>query len=210
VRFRDRHDAGRKLASMLGHLRDEAPVVVGLPRGGVPVAAEVATALGAPLDVVLVRKLGTPGQPELAMGAIGEDGVRVVNEDVRRSAQVSDAELAAVEERERVELERRAVSYRAGRTPVSLEGRTVIVVDDGLATGSTARAALAVVREHGARRIVLAVPVAPPETVAALRGLADEIVCLEQPERMWAVGQWYEDFRATTDDEVVSLLAPSG
>jgi putative phosphoribosyl transferase len=204
--FRDRRDAGRRLATLLAHVRGDAPIVLGLPRGGVPVAAEVAGALGAPLDVVLVRKLGTPGQPELAMGAIGEGGVRVVNDAVVRSAQVSDAELAAVEQRERVELERRAVRYREGRAPIPLDGRTVVVVDDGLATGSTARAALAVVRAHGARRIVLAVPVAPPETVAALSGLADEIVCLEQPSHMWAVGQWYEDFRATTDDEVVALL----
>jgi putative phosphoribosyl transferase len=205
--FRDRTDAGRRLGAALAELRADEPVVLALPRGGVPVAAEVAAALRAPLDVVLVRKLGVPTQPELAMGAIGEGGVRVVNDEVVRAAQVTPEQLDAVERRERDELERRAVRYRGGRGPLSLADRTVVVVDDGLATGSTARAATRVVRAHGARRIVLAVPVAPPETLDALREEVDEIVCLESPAHLFAVGQWYGDFRPTSDDEVVRLLA---
>lgn len=204
--FRDRKDAGHRLAAELLHLRDERPVVLGLPRGGVPVAYEVARALDAPLDVVVVRKLGVPFQPELGMGAIGENGVRVVNEEVLHYAQVSERDLARVEARERVELERRARRFRNDRPPVSVEGRTVIVVDDGLATGSTARAALQVVRAHGAARVVLAVPVAPPETVRSLEEVADEIVTLETPSHMIAIGAWYADFTQTSDDEVVALL----
>jgi len=204
--FRNRRDAGRQLAARLEPLRDEEPVVVGLPRGGVPVAAEVAEALGAPLDVIVVRKLGVPFQPELGMGAIGEDGVRVLNEDVIRMARVGPEEIAEVERRERLEIERRARSFRGGRPAVSLVGRTVIVVDDGIATGGTARAALQVARAHGARRVVLAVPVAPPDTVAAMREVADEVVCLEAPVGFSAVGQWYDDFTQTPDVEVVRLL----
>lgn len=204
--FRDRKEAGRRLADEVLRLRDEQPVVLGLPRGGVPVAYEVARALDAPLDVVVVRKLGVPFQPELGMGAIGENGVRILNEEVLRYAHVSTADLARVEARERVELERRARRFRGDRHPVPVEGRTAIVVDDGLATGSTARAALEVVRAHGAARIVLAVPVAPPETVQSLEGIADEIVTLETPAHMVAIGAWYADFTQTSDDEVVALL----
>lgn len=207
MRFRDRCDAGRRLGQALAARAPSDAVVVGLPRGGVPVAAEVARALGAPLDVVVVRKLGVPGQPELAMGAIGDDGVRVLNEDVLRLREVSPEALATVEARERAELERRVRRYRAGRTRLDLQGRTVVVVDDGVATGATARAAVAIVRALGADRVVLALPVAPPETAAALRSVADEVVVLVEPERMWAVGEWYDDFVATTDDEVVALLA---
>jgi putative phosphoribosyl transferase len=204
--FADRADGGRRLASLLAHLRDEHPVVLALPRGGVPVAYEVARALGAPLDVVLVRKLGVPRQPELAMGALGEGGVRVLNDEVLRSARVRPGDIARIEVHELDELERRARTFRGDRAPVPIEGRTVIVVDDGIATGSTALAALQVVRARGARRVVLATPVAPPETVAHLRGPADEVVVAEQPARMYAIGGWYDDFTQTSDDEVVALL----
>jgi putative phosphoribosyl transferase len=207
TRFRDRREAGRQLAARLGHLRDERPIVVGLPRGGIPVAFEVADALGAPLDVIVVRKLGVPFQPELGMGAIGEDGVRVLNDDTVRIARVPPAEVDAIESRERLELDRRAHLYRGGRPMIPLAGRTVVVVDDGIATGGTARAALEVARAHGARRVVLAVPVAPPETVHELARFADEIVTVATPSPFSAVGQWYERFTQTADDEVVGLLA---
>jgi predicted phosphoribosyltransferase len=206
MRFADRRDAGRRLAPCLSHLRAEAPVVLALPRGGVPVAYEVARALAAPLDVVLVRKLGAPGQPELAMGALGEGGVRVLNDDVVRAARVRPSDIERVEAREQAELERRAHAFRGDRAPVPVEGRTVVVVDDGIATGSTALAALQVVRARGARRVVLATPVAPPDAVAFLRDHADEVVVVEQPTRMFAIGTCYDDFTQTTDDEVVTLL----
>jgi putative phosphoribosyl transferase len=206
AQFRDRRDAGRQLAARLRHLRDEHPVVVGLPRGGVPVAFEVALALDAPLDVIVVRKLGVPHQPEFGMGAIGEDNVRVLNEDVVRLAGVRPAELAAVEAREQVEVQRRADLYRGGHPMIPLAGRTVIVVDDGIATGGTARAALEVARAHGARRVVLAVPVAPSESLAAMSSVADEIVVIETPVPFLAVGQWYGEFTQTPDDEVIRLL----
>ncbi|HET9609084.1 MAG TPA: phosphoribosyltransferase family protein [Acidimicrobiales bacterium] len=204
--FADRIDAGRRLAERLGHLRDADPVVLALPRGGVPVAYQVAEALDAPLDVIVVRKLGVPFQPELGMGAIGEDGVRIVNPEVVRAARVTDDEIAAVERRERAELERRARRFRGDRPRVPLEGRTAIVVDDGIATGSTARAACQVARAHGAARVVLAVPVAPPGWTDRLGDDADDLVCLETPEQFWAIGQWYGDFTQTSDGEVVDLL----
>ena len=206
-RFRDRRDAGQQLGAALRHLRGENLVVLGLPRGGVPVAFEVARQLDAPLDVIVVRKLGVPAQPELGMGAMGEDGVRVLNADVVLNARVRPTEIAAVEARERREVERRATLYRGGRGMMSLAGRTAIVVDDGIATGGTARAALEVVRAHGARRVVLAVPVAPEESVAELTGIADEVVALETPYPFYAVGGWYEQFTQTSDDEVVAILA---
>jgi putative phosphoribosyl transferase len=204
--FRDRGDAGRRLAEALMPFRDEDPVVLGLPRGGVPVAFEVARALDAPLDVLIVRKLGVPFQPELGMGAVGEDGVRVLNPEVVRGAGVTEDEIAEVEARERVEVEQRARMFRGGGPGVSLAGRTVIIVDDGLATGGTARAALRVARAHGAERVVLAVPVAPPDTVDRLSEEADEVVCLESPEAFWAIGAWYDDFSQTPDREVMDLL----
>lgn len=204
--FRDREDAGHQLATRLAGLAGSHPVVLGLPRGGVPVAAQVALALRAPLDVILVRKLGVPYQPELAVGAIGEGGVRVVNEEVRRAAQVGEHELAVVEARERDALVHMARVFRRGRPAIPLRGRTVVVVDDGIATGSTARAACQVARVHGAWRVVLAAPVIPLPTHASLRDVADEIVCVESPEPFFAIGQWYDDFTQTTDDEVVNLL----
>lgn len=204
--FRDRADAGRRLAAVLSELRDAHPVVLGLPRGGVPVAAQVAIALEAPLDVVLVRKLGVPSQPELAVGAIGEGDVRVVNDDVRRSARVDEHDLALVEARERATLERMARTFRNGHPPVPLSHRTVVLVDDGIATGSTARAACLVARAHGASRVVLGSPVIPRPTLASLRDAADEIVCVEAPDPFFAIGQWYDDFTQTSDDQVVDLL----
>jgi putative phosphoribosyl transferase len=203
--FVDRRDAGCRLAERLMFLRGEDAVVLGLPRGGVPVAFEVAQSLGAPLDVILVRKLGVPFQPELGMGAIGEGGVRVVNKEVVRMAGVTPKEMAEVEQREQAELDRRARRYRGGRPRVPLAGRTAVVVDDGVATGSTARAACQVARAQGAARVVLAVPVAPPSTVKGLCRDA-EVVCLETPRHFSAIGQFYRDFNQTSDDEVASLL----
>ena len=204
--FLNRADAGRRLAGVLTGVRDADAIVLGLPRGGIPVGYEIAQALGIPLDVILVRKVGLPAQPELAMGAIGEDGVRLVNTEVVQSEQVSERVFAEVEQRERAELRRRAERYRLDRPRAAVAGRTAIVVDDGIATGSTARAACQVARAHGAARVILAVPVAPRGTVAALRQVADQVVCLESPEPFYAIGQWYQDFAQTTDAEVVRLL----
>ncbi|WP_318210261.1 alpha/beta family hydrolase [Streptomyces sp. SJL17-1] len=204
--FSDRTDAGRQLAARLDHLRGHDVVVLGLPRGGVPVAAEVADALDAPLDICLVRKLGVPQQPELAMGALGEGGVRVVNERVLHEAGVGARDLAAVEEREHAELDQRARRYRGSRPSVPLEGRTVLVVDDGLATGATALAACRVVRARGAARIILAVPVAPRGWTARLGGEADETVSVHAPDLFYAIGQFYRDFTQTPDAEVIACL----
>ncbi|KQX46172.1 MULTISPECIES: phosphoribosyltransferase family protein [unclassified Streptomyces] len=204
--FSDRTDAGRRLAARLDRFKGHDVVVLGLPRGGVPVAAEVADALGAPLDICLVRKLGVPRQPELAMGALGEGGVRVLNERVLRDTGVDERELAAVEEREHRELEERGRRYRGSRPAVPLEGRTVLIVDDGLATGATALAACRVVRARGAARIVLAVPVAPHGWTARLGGEADETVSVRTPEPFYAIGQFYRDFSQTPDAEVVACL----
>lgn len=205
--FCDRQEAGRRLAAQLDRYADQDPVVVGLPRGGVPVAAEVAQHLGAAMDVIVVRKLGVPFQPELGMGAVGEDGVLVVDRDMVRMARVSEDELQRIERHERKEVDRRAWHLRGGRPRISLAGRVVIVVDDGIATGGTARAALQVAHANGARRVVLAVPVAPPDTVRALQREADEVVCVQTPEPFDAVGRWYTDFRAVSEEEVVRLLA---
>lgn len=204
--FIDRVDAGRRLGQSLAFLAGQDVVVLGLPRGGVPVAAEVARMLGAPLDVVLVRKLGVPFQPELAMGAIGEGGVRILNDEVVRLARITPPQLDEVEAREREELDRRARRYRRGRARFPLAGRTAIVVDDGIATGSTARAACQAVRLLGARRVVLAVPLAPFDAMADLRRIADDVVCVETPTRLRSVGEWYRDFSQTTDDQVIDLL----
>jgi putative phosphoribosyl transferase len=204
--FVNRVDAGQRLAAELMDLRNEDVVVLGLPRGGVPVAYEVARALGAPLDVIVVRKLGVPFQPELGMGAIGEGGVRIINPEIVRMARVNDRELAAIEERERVELDRRANRYRAGRERASLQGRTAIVVDDGIATGSTAQAACQVARALGASRVILAVPVAPRSSIDKFSDVVDKMVCVETPDWFFGVGQWYDNFSQTSDEEVVTLL----
>ncbi len=200
-------DAGWRLGERLRYLNGEDVVVLGLPRGGVPVAAGVAHALGAPLDVIIVRKLGVPRQPEYAMGALGEGGVRIISDEVVAMAGVSPPELAAIEGRERAEMERRAHRFRAGRPPVPITGRTVVVIDDGIATGSTARAACRVARAQGAAKIILAVPVGHSEAIASLRGDADEVVCLTEPRSLLAIGEWYEDFSQTSDEEVINLLS---
>ncbi|MFF3830016.1 phosphoribosyltransferase family protein [Streptomyces sp. NPDC002458] len=205
--FTDRTDAGRQLAEALRHLERRDPVVLGLPRGGVPVAYEVARALGAPLDVIVVRKLGVPYRPELGFGAIGEGGARVISDEIVRHAGVREKDLEAVERAEEAELLRRAQTYREGRPRLPLKGRTVVVVDDGVATGATARAACQVVRAQGASHVVLAVPVASPDVAARLREDVDEVVCLSTPHLFSAVGEWYRDFSQTSDEEVVSLLA---
>ena len=205
--FTDRIEAGRRLAAQLSELRDRSDVVVvGLPRGGVPVAAEVAEALGAPLDVIVVRKLGVPFQPELAMGAIGEDDVRVLNEDIIRRSGVTKAEVDEVESRERNELARRAKQFRSGRDRVPLADRIVVVVDDGVATGSTARAACQVARAEGAARIIMAVPVAPADWTDRLEDVADKLIAVDTPAFFVAVGQHYRDFSQTSDDEVIRCL----
>ena len=206
VLFRDRSEAGRRLAERLLGLAGPRVVVVGLPRGGVPVAYEVADALGAPLDVIVVRKLGVPHQPELAMGAIGEDGARVVNERVRRHSGVAPEQLEEVERGERAELVRRCQQLRGGHRPVALTGRVVLVIDDGIATGATARAACQVARARGAARVVFAAPVGPARVTPADLD-ADEVICLAQPAAYHSVGQAYLDFRPTSDQEVARLLA---
>jgi putative phosphoribosyl transferase len=205
--FRDRRDAGEQLAARLAHLESEHPLVLALPRGGVPVAALVAARLHAPLDILVVRKLGVPFHPELAMGAVGEDGSRVLEHTVIRQAGITAQQIATVEAQERAEIERRAARYRDGRTPVPLSGRVVVIVDDGIATGSTALAAIQVARHRGAARVVLAAPVAAAETARELASVVDELVCVATPEHFAAVGQFYRDFSQTSDDEVASLLA---
>ncbi|MFI6009985.1 phosphoribosyltransferase family protein [Streptomyces sp. NPDC051243] len=207
MRYDDRRAAGRLLAEGLEELRGQDVVVLGLPRGGVPVAAEVALSLGAPLDVLVVRKLGVPGQPEWGFGAIGEHGVRVLNQDVIDAAGLRTGEREAVEEAERGELERRVRSYRGERAALPVAGRTALVVDDGLATGATAEAACRVVRGQGAARIVLAVPVGADRSVARLRSVADDVVCPHTHRILGSVGAWYRDFDQVTDAEVTSLLA---
>ncbi len=221
--FVDRRDAGRRLAGVLvqSGLFDQeqpaamgpvvmGPVVMGMARGGVPVAFEVAGALGAPLEVVVVRKLGHPRQPELGLGAIAEDGVRVINDALVRKLGVPPDVIDAVTAQETIELERRIEVYRGGRAPVAVEGRTALVVDDGLATGFTARAAIEVMRRRGAARVVLAVPVSPPDAVTALRDVADAVVSVEAPKKFFGLSQWYEDFGQLSDDEVASFLVPGG
>jgi putative phosphoribosyl transferase len=203
--FRDRHDAGRQLAVALERFRADRPVVVGLPRGGVPVAAEVARALDAPLDVLIVRKVGAPSQPEFAIGAMGEGVVKLDQALIRRLG-ISFDDVHAVVARERLELDRRIRVYRAVRDPVDVTGRTVIVVDDGLATGLTARAAIEVLRRRRPSRVVFAAPVCAPDSAQRLADVADEVACLRQPGDFRAVGLWYRDFSPTSDAEVVALL----
>lgn len=205
--FENRREAGRSLAAALRAYRHRDDVLVlGLPRGGVPVAFEVARSLGAPLDVMVVRKLGAPGQPELAMGAIASGGIRLLNERVVRLLGVSDAMIERVAAAEAAELERRERAYRGGAAPFDAAGRQVILIDDGVATGATLRAAIAALRRLGPARIVVAVPTAPPDTCERLRAETDELVVLDTPEPFLAVGRWYRDFGQTGDDEVRRLL----
>jgi predicted phosphoribosyltransferase/predicted alpha/beta-hydrolase family hydrolase len=208
--FEDREDAGRRLAELVGERSYRDPVVLGLPRGGVVVAAQVARLIGAPLDLVVVRKLGAPGNPELGIGAVAEDGAMVVNEALVARLRVGEGQLDRIANRERRELERRVAAYRTD-PPVPLDGKTAIIVDDGLATGYTARAAVAAARLRGADRVVVAVPVAAPETAAEFEVLVDELLCVELPAMLLGVGGAYADFTQTTDDAVVSLLrGPAG
>lgn len=206
MRFKNRVQAGRKLAALLDHLREAPAVVLGLPRGGVPVGFEVARALGAPLEVLLVRKLGVPYQPELAMGAIGEGGIRILDEDRARRLRIDPAQIDRVERRERRELDRQAELFRSGAPPADLEGRTAIIVDDGIATGSTALAACPVARRLGADRVVMATPVAPRDAPSIFEEAADEFVVVSMPRRFGAIGYFYLDFRPTPDREVIRLL----
>ena len=203
--FQDRRDAGRRLSEQLTALRGQDVVVLGLPCGGVPVAAEVAQALGAPLDVLVVRKLGLPFQPEAAMGAIGEHDVRIIDDAVTTGAQVTREEIAEVEGKERAVLDARIARLRHGRPALDLHGRIAVIVDDGIATGSTARAACQVARRLGATWVVLAVPVAPPDVVRSFPD-ADALACARAPRRFEAVSRYYADFTQTSDDEVVRLL----
>jgi predicted phosphoribosyltransferase len=207
--FRDRKEAGMRLAAALARYRAESPVVLALPRGGVPVAAEIAMALAAPLDLILVRKIGVPFQSELAMGAVVDGGEPTIvrNEDVIAMADVSAAEFQSVCEAELAEIERRRRAYVGERPPVAVAGRTVIVVDDGLATGATMKAALRALRMRSPGRLVMAVPVAPADTLADMAAEADDVVCLETPEIFGAIGAFYSDFRQIADHEVIALLA---
>ena len=206
--FGNRNEAGRKLAQALIQYREQQPVILALPRGGVPVAAEVAAALDAPLDLVLVRKIGVPFQPELAMGAVvdGDTPLVVRNEDVIRIADVSEADFKAVCDQELAEIERRRQKYLGNRTRIEIAGRAAIVVDDGIATGATTRAALRATRMRNPKTLVLAVPVAPTDSLAALREDTDEIVCLEDYTFFGAIGFYYKDFRQVSDGEVIDSL----
>ncbi|TVR27257.1 MAG: phosphoribosyltransferase [Nitriliruptor sp.] len=206
MRFTDRVDAGERLAAVLDAYTGEDVVVLALPRGGVPVATEVARALNAPLDVIGVRKLGAPSQPEFGIGAIAEGGIRVVDDDSASAAGLDEESISALEQRERKELQRRVQEYRGDRGLPELTGKTVIVVDDGLATGVTARAACRAVRSHDPARLVLAVPVAPPRSVEALRSEADDVVVVHTPASLMSVGGWYDVFDQISDDEVRRLL----
>lgn len=207
MKYADRTEAGRRLAIALEHVRDQDPVVCGLPRGGVPVAYEVALVLGAPLDVIVIRKLGYPGQPELAMGAVGEAGARFLDAALIARAGLSAYELAQLQASAAAEVQRGALLFRNGRPPVSRAGRTVVIVDDGIATGSTARAACQVARAEGARRVILAAPVAPHGWTFEFGQVADEYVALQTPRSFTAVGNWYVDFSPTPDSEVIRCLA---
>jgi predicted phosphoribosyltransferase len=210
-RFRNRIDAGRRLAEKLAAYADRPDVLVlALPRGGVPVGFEVARALGAPLDVFLVRKLGVPRYEELAMGAVATGGVRVLNDEIVRGLGISEHEIDAAVARELQELARRERLYRGDRPPPDVAGRTVLLVDDGLATGATMRAAVAALRQQQPARIVIAAPTASPDTCEAIKAEADDVVCAMTPEPFFAVGHWYEDFTQTTDNEVRELLTRRG
>jgi putative phosphoribosyl transferase len=206
--FEDRVDAGRKLAAALASYKDKAPAVLALPRGGVPVAAEIATALAAPLDLILVRKIGVPGNRELAMGAVVDGATPIVvrNEDVIQLTGTTESEFKAVCDRELEEIDRRRVRYLGGRERVNLAGRTAIVVDDGIATGATMRAALQATRARNPGKLILAVPVAPTDTLVTLRKEVDDLICLEDHEAFGAIGYYYLDFSQISDDEVIEIL----
>jgi putative phosphoribosyl transferase len=205
--FADRRQAGRMLAERLRGFAGERPVVLGLPRGGVNVAYEIALSLKAPLDVLVVRKIGAPGNPELGVGAVAEGGVRVLSDEAIRGLLIGEEELERACGQAASEVVEGVSRYRSGRPPISLRGRAVVVADDGLATGGTARAALRAVLAQGARSVVLAVPVGAPDTVRALAGEAGAVVCLRQPRPLWAIGLWYEDFSQVSDEEVRELLS---
>jgi len=205
--FRDRHDAGRRLAVVLMSLVEERPVVLALPRGGVPVGVEVARALGAPLEILAVRKLGAPGNPELGVGAVTEDGTGVLDPQSAGTVGMTQEMLDATVEVESAELRRRVERYRDGRAAIPVEGRTVIVVDDGLATGLTDLAAVRALRKRGAANIVVAAPVGSSQSVSMLGEEADRVVCVTVPERLFGVGMWYRDFTPVSDEEVLALLA---
>ncbi len=206
--FRDRAEAGRVLAQRLMDLKGDPDVIVlGVPRGGVVVAAEIARALNAPLDVYITRKLGAPGNPELAIGAIAEDGTRVVDPETIRLLGVSEAYLSQEQARQQEEIRRRAALYRGDRPPLPLEGKRVILVDDGVATGRTLEAAIRALRQRPIKELILAVPVGPPSTIRRLEPLVDRLEVVATPEPFWAVGMFYEDFRQTSDEEVKRLLA---
>lgn len=205
--FADRSEAGRQLAEELSGLSLEEPAVLGLARGGVPVAAQVARELKAPLDVLVVRKLGCPGQPELGIGAVGELGVTVLNSKLIAKLGLSDEQIDDISGREGAEVDRRVARYRRGTPPVLLKGRTAILVDDGLATGFSAGAAVGIVRQLDPSEVILAVPVAPRQAVASLKEVADQVIALQTPANFMAVGQWYEDFTQVTDDEVSALVS---
>jgi putative phosphoribosyl transferase len=207
--FEDRTEAGRRLAEALLGYKETHPVVLALPRGGVPVAVEVAKALDAPLDLILVRKIGLPRQKELAMGAVvdGDAPITVRNESVIRAANIGEKQFNAVRNRELAEIERRRQHYLGTRTRAEIKGRTVIVIDDGIATGATMRAALRALRQREAKQIVLAVPVGPPDTLAAMREDADAVLCLEEYPFLGSIGAYYHDFRQTSDAEVITALA---
>jgi putative phosphoribosyl transferase len=211
--FHDRKDAGERLAALLLHLKDKKPVVLALPRGGVAIGSEIARRLGAPLDIVLVRKIGVPWQPELALGAMADGGggppEMFIDERMAEALAISPDFVRDETARQLAELERRRLIYCAGRPPVEIAGRTAIVVDDGIATGATMRVALRAVRRRGPAWLVLAAPVAAAETLAALAGEADETVCVEAPKGLGAIGYYYDDFHQMSDDEVTALLAPA-
>jgi predicted phosphoribosyltransferase len=209
-RFADRREAGRRLAEQLLPLADESPVVVGLPRGGVPVADEVAMVLGAPLEILAVRKLGAPHNPEYGIGAIAEDGTRIFDPEALAVLGIENSVLDAIVCRETEELRRRVLAYRGDRLPLRLKGRTVIVVDDGVATGVTDTAALRAICHRGPQRLILAVPVCAPDALARLREEADEVICLIAPQQLRGVGQWYRDFSQVSDQEVIAVLDVAG
>jgi putative phosphoribosyl transferase len=210
MQFLDRHDAGRRLAEELAPLAQERPVIVALPRGGVPIAFEVARALRAPLDILAVRKLGAPGNPELGVGAVAEDGTGVLDPHSAGRLGMTQAMLNNTLELESRELRRRVERYRHGRPSIAVRGGTVIVVDDGLATGLTDLVAVRALRKRGARQIIVAVPIGSGEAVAMLAREADRVVCLEVPPRLFGVGMWYRNFAPVSDEEVEALLARAG